>query len=172
MVFCVHSVKTMLAMKASTFQSVLNSKWKFRFFLFLRLPLAWFAGIRLKRFDEDMAAVQLRYRWRNTNPFNSIYFAAQAMAAELSTGVIVMNEILNSNRSISMLVVEMKSDFYKKAVGKIDFVCRDGITVSNAVSNALSTGDSVQFTVKSVGIDPSGDIVSSFSFVWSIKMRS
>ena len=38
----------------------------------------------------------VKHRWINQNPFNSMYFAVQAMAAELSTGALVM--IANSKK--------------------------------------------------------------------------
>jgi hypothetical protein len=34
-----------------------------------------------------------KHRWINQNPFNSMYFAVQAMAAELATGALVMFQI-------------------------------------------------------------------------------
>ena len=50
------------------------------------LPLAAFAGLRVVRLDEAACAVRLPGGWRTQNPFRSTYFAAQAMAAEMSTG--------------------------------------------------------------------------------------
>jgi len=35
----------------------------------------------------------VKHRWLNQNPFNSMYFAVQAMAAELTTGALVMYQI-------------------------------------------------------------------------------
>jgi hypothetical protein len=36
--------------------------------------------------------VSVKHRWINQNPFNSMYFAVQAMAAELATGALVMSD--------------------------------------------------------------------------------
>jgi hypothetical protein len=49
-----------------------------------------------------------------TKPFNSMYFAVQAMAAELSTGALVMYQIQKSGKKISMLVANNKGNFKKK----------------------------------------------------------
>jgi hypothetical protein len=55
-----------------------------------------------------------------------MYFAVQAMAAELTTGVLIMQAIQESGQSISMLVLNNKSNFSKKAKGLITFTCEDG----------------------------------------------
>ena len=74
----------------------------FRAFLGLKLPLAAFAGLRVDEFTAERCAVSLPYGWRTQNPFNSIYFAAQCMAAELSTGALAMLAIQSSNESVSI----------------------------------------------------------------------
>ena len=55
-----------------------------------------------------------------------MYFAVQAMAAELTTGALVMYQIKKSKRNISMLVANNKGNFTKKATGRITFTCNDG----------------------------------------------
>ena len=63
-------------------------------YLWRMLPLAAFAGLRITRFDAEACTVTLPGGWRTRNPFASTYFAAQAMAAEMSTGApgLVMRE--------------------------------------------------------------------------------
>ena len=68
----------------------------FRAYLGFKLPLAAFAGLRVDEFTAERCAVSLPYGWRTQNPFNSIYFAAQCMAAELSTGALAMLAIQSS----------------------------------------------------------------------------
>jgi len=62
-------------------------------FLFFKLPSAFICGVRAKQIDENKCVVTVKHRWMNQNPFNSMYFAVQAMAAELATGALVMQEI-------------------------------------------------------------------------------
>ena len=85
---------------------------KINLFTMMKLPAAWFCGVRLKEISEQAAKVTVRHRWINQNPFNSMYFAVQAMAAELSTGALVMQAIQNSNANISMLVAENNAEFF------------------------------------------------------------
>ena len=140
-------------------------------FLFFKLPSAFLCGVRARQVDRWACVVTVRHRWINQNPFKSMYFAVQAMAAELSTGVLVMREIKNCGKDISMLVTGGKSVFHKKATGKITFTCRDGQIVSDMVSSAILSSEKQVMVLKSVGTDESGDQVCEMEFEWNIKMR-
>ena len=61
-----------------------------------------------------MAEVSVRHRWVNQNPFGSIFWAIQGMAAELSTAIFVMREIKKTGHPVSMLVINNKATFKKK----------------------------------------------------------
>ena len=64
-------------------------------FLFFKIPAAWWTGVRVTNITKTTCEVVVTHSWKNQNPFNSMYFAVQDMAAELSTGVLVMSEIQN-----------------------------------------------------------------------------
>jgi hypothetical protein len=69
---------------------------KLNTFLMLKLPSAWISGVRVKKISKSECEVGVKHRWINQNPFNSMYFAVQAMAAEMSTGALVMLHIKES----------------------------------------------------------------------------
>ena len=138
----------------------------------LKLPSAWLCGVRVKHIDHTECEVGVRHRWINQNPFNSMYFAVQAMAAELSTGALVMNKIQSSNAKISMLVAQNKASFSKKATGKIKFSCYDGERVNEALQKTIDTGEGQTFWMKSVGLNEDGVEVSVFEFEWTVKLKS
>ena len=71
-----------------------------------------------------------------------MFWAAQGMAAELPTGVLVMKAIRDSGRKVSMLVTHQQADFYKKATGKITFSCTGGDEISRtAIETSIQTGE-------------------------------
>src|SRR4051812_43605267 len=74
----------------SSFQQLATSKTKFGYFMFSKLPSAWVCGVRVRELDEQHCVVSVPYKWLSQNPFKSIYFACQAMAAEMSTGLLSM----------------------------------------------------------------------------------
>ncbi len=141
-------------------------------FLFFKLPSAYFCGVRVQQLDSKVCQVRVRHRWINQNPFNSMYFAVQAMAAELSTGALVMNEIQQSKKRISMLVARNESVFSKKATGKIVFTCEGGESVERAISELTTETDNTTFWLEAVGINEAGQEVSRFRFEWTLKLKS
>ena len=43
-------------------------------------------GVRTKYIDNSKCIVVVKHRWINQNPFDSMFWAVQGMAAELATG--------------------------------------------------------------------------------------
>lgn len=141
-------------------------------FLMLKVPAAWICGVRIKKIEDDNCKVGVKHRWINKNPFNSMYFAVQVMAAELSTGALVMNKLNESGHRISMLVKKNEASFSKKATGTIVFECREGNKINEALQRAIETGEGQTFWMQSIGRDKVGAEVSIFDFEWTIKLRS
>jgi hypothetical protein len=144
---------------------------KLNTFLMFKLPAAYICGVRVKEISTGTSIVTVRHKWINQNPFKSMYFAVQAMAAELSTGIIVMLHINNCGKKVSMLVTGNKCTFTKKARGRITFKCTDGLMVKEMLDLAIATGEGQTFTLRSTGIDEQGDKVSEMDFEWSIKVK-
>src|SRR5690606_24575377 len=143
---------------------------KMNWFLVWRLPAAYFCGVRVKRIEPLRCEPQVTHRWIDQNPFHSLYFAVQAMAAELSTGALVMQHIKESGKKISMLVANQKGSYSKKATGLITFECSDGQKVLDAIAQTTETGEGVTFWMISTGKDEAGDVVSINEFEWRIKL--
>jgi hypothetical protein len=144
---------------------------KINLFLLYKLPSAFFCGVRVKEINESKCIVTVKHRWINQNPFNSLYFAVQAMAAELSTGALVMKYIKESGKNISMLVANNKSNFTKKATGQITFTCNDGRLINEAIEKTIATREGQTFWMKSIGNNQKGEQVSEMDFEWSIKIK-
>lgn len=144
---------------------------KFNKFVFFKLPSAYICGVRVKAIDANSCTVSVKHRWINQNPFNSMYFAVQAMAAELTTGALVISQIQQSGRKISMLVANNKGNFTKKATGRITFVCNDGHLIADAIKKTIETGEGQTFWMKSIGTNEEGIQVSEMDFEWSIRVK-
>ena len=67
------SVPVLNAAQAQTLADF-NNPWKLSFWLFYKLPAAWFMGVRVKQLTTQQSIVRLPYAWRSQNPFKSIYF--------------------------------------------------------------------------------------------------
>ena len=148
------------------------TSWKFRFFLLFKLPLAFIARLKIKHISKKEATVTVPFSFWNKNPFNSIYFAVLSMAGELSSGILSLMHIYKTKKRISMLVVKIESYFYKKATGKIKFICKDGEKISQAITDTLKTGEGKVVITNSKGYNKEGICVAEFNVHWSFKAKN
>jgi len=149
----------------------MKSPFQYNLYNFFKLPSVWWCGIRVKSVNEESCLVSVKHRWINQNPFKSMFWAVQGMAAELSTGLLLMNEIARTKKSFSMLVLNNKANFSKKANGRISFSCNQGLQIKECLNKAISSGTPQTIWLNSSGLDSKGDTVSKFSFEWSLKLR-
>lgn len=144
---------------------------KLNTFLMFKLPSAYLCGIRTKYIDDNKCIVKVKHKWINQNPFKSMFWAVQGMAAELTTGAMLTSKIRESGKNISMLVANNNASFTKKATGVITFQCNDGHLIDNAIQKAIETGEGQTIWMNSNGVNADGVQVSSFNFEWTIKVK-
>lgn len=144
---------------------------KLNMFTFIKLPSAWWCGVRLQFIDKNRAVVTVKHRWFNQNPFRSMFWAVQGMAAELSTGAMMIDQIEGSGKKISMLVANNNANFSKKATGKITFICEDGNKIKEALDKTISTGEGQTLWMQSIGTNEDGVVVSTFNFEWTVRLK-
>ena len=145
---------------------------KLNTFTIFKLPSAYFCGIRTQYIDTNKCVVTVKHRWINKNPFNSMFWAVQGMAAEFTTGALMMLKIKELGKKISMLVTSNTATFTKKATGRITFTCNDGKLIDEVLKKAIETGEGQIVKMTSVGVNKEGVEVSTFIFEWSIKAKS
>ena len=141
-------------------------------FNFFKLPSVWWCGIRVTKIDDISCQVKVAHRWINQNPFKSMFWAVQGMAAELTTGVLIMEAIHNSKRKVSMLVLNNRANFSKKARGKVLFECDEKQKLIKSMNTLIKTQEPQTIWLKSKGVDQYGDIVSTFEFEWTLLLKN
>jgi len=151
--------------------AIFKSNWKLSLFFIRHLPMAFLSGLKIRTFNEDKAIVSLPYTYLTKNPFRSIYFACQAMAAEFSTAVICLQTIEKYDTDLSLLVVGLEAGFVKKATGRITFTCNKPEGQDQKLEQCISKKSPKEITFTSVGKDESGEIVAEFHITWSFKPR-
>ena len=147
------------------------SPWGFRSYLLARLPLAAFAGLRLRRLDDQACTVELPGGWRTRNPFGSTYFAAQAMAAEMSTGAPALVLTRAAGVSIALILTGLTATFSKRVTGTALFVFEDVAGLRAVVEGVAAHGGSATYTGRSTGRTADGTVAAEFTITWSFKRR-
>ncbi len=155
---------------ALAYQKKMMNPFIFWWAMLFKLPTAVFWRLKMVHLDGEKCLVSIPYFWRSQNPFKSIYFAALAGAAELSTGALCQLALVGKG-AFSMLVVDFRAEFSKKANTKTTFSCEQGAEVFNLVES-LNPGESKQITMLSYGKNTSGEEVARFFITWSFKRKN
>jgi hypothetical protein len=145
---------------------------KLNSFIMFKLPSAFICGVRTKVLSDTQCITSVKFRWINQNPFKSMFWAVQGMAAEFATGALVISKIKESGKNVSMLVTSNNATFTKKATGRITFTCNDGLKINEALNETLKTGKGQTLWMQAVGTNSEGVVVSTFNFKWSIKSKA
>ena len=161
-----------MEMPATAFNSLIRSPFKFRLYLFTKIPSAFFSGLRVPEMEETHCVVTVPYKWFTKNPFRSTYFACLSMAAEMSTGVLALSQIYQRQPPISMLVVSMEANYFKKATGITYFRCTDGLAIKAVVEQAIVTGRGQTIRARSIGTNKAGEEIAEFFITWSFKAKA
>lgn len=152
-------------------QSVFHSRFKFRMMLLTRLPMGFLSGMRIHHMDRDRCEVDIRYKWLNKNPFKSTFWAVLGMAAEMSSGAMILLYTHGQKPSIATLVTATEARYYKKAVGRTRFICESGPDIAAAAARTATTGEGIEVRCAMKGFNDQGELVAEFVFTWSLKAR-
>jgi len=144
---------------------------KYTLFTFFKLPSVFWTGIRTTKVTDTSCEVSVKHRWINQNPFKSMFWAVQGMAAELTTGLLIMKGIKESNAKVSILVLNNNANFSKKATGRITFSCTQGAEITQLMDELIKSGTPKTIWMESVGTDEAGDVVSRFNFEWTLIVK-
>ncbi len=156
---------------ASQFLQLIKHPFKFKLFMLTKLPSAFFCGVRVVDANENKCDVKVPYKWFSQNPFNSTYFAALSMAAEMSTGLLCLMHLHKRQPAVSMLVVKIEGHFMKKATGITVFTCEDGLAIKQTIEDAISSNEGKTITSRSLGRNEAGEVVAEFAVTWSFKVK-
>lgn len=155
---------------ALAYQKKMMNPFIFWWAMLFKLPTAVFWRLKMAQLDSEKCLVSIPYFWRSQNPFKSIYFAALAGAAELSTGALCQLA-LSGKGSFSMLVIDFRAEYRKKASTQILFACDQGEELFRLI-DSLKPGETNQLAMLSIGKNTSGEEVARFFITWSFKRKS
>jgi len=70
-----------------------------------------------------------------------------------------------------MLITSVDSKYYKKAIGKTIFTCKEGEAMKQTINEAYETSTPQTIRVKSEGYNQQNELVAEFWFTWSFKVK-
>lgn len=147
------------------------TSWKFTLYMVKHLPMGFLAGLKIDHLSAKKCTTSVPFNYLTKNPFQSMYFAVQSMAAELSTASTCLLAVTGQSPSIAFIIVDCSAEFHKKATSKVFFTCHNAAKAFEAVEECKQTNEPVTVTFETEGRMKDGTLVSTFKFTWSFKVR-
>ena len=147
------------------------NNFKFRLNLFKILPMGFLSGMKISELTEEKCSVTVPYKRKNKNPFKSTFWAVLGMAAEMSSGALLIMFTHKQKPSVAMIIVNCTGNFVKKATDKTTFTCSDGQKIKEAVKTAIENEEAQLIECHMKGVNEAGEEVANFTFTWSVKAR-
>ncbi len=148
-----------------------TNNFKFRSSLFKILPMGFLSGMKISKLTEDTCSVTVPYKRKNKNPFQSTFWAVLGMAAEMSSGALLIMYTHKQKPSIAMIIVNCTGNFVKKATDITTFTCNDGQKIKQAIKAAIDKEEPQLIECHMQGVNEAGEEVANFTFTWSVKAR-
>ena len=148
-----------------------TNNFKFRFSLFKILPMGFLSGMKISKLTEDKCSVTVPYKRKNKNPFQSTFWAVLGMAAEMSSGALLIMYTYKQRPSVAMIIVSCTGKFVKKATDNTTFTCTDGQKIKQAIKAAIDKEEPQLIECHMQGVNEAGEEVANFTFTWSVKAR-
>lgn len=135
------------------------------------LPMGFLSGMRIAQLDDELCEVHLSYSWLIKNPFRSTFWAVLGMAAEMSTGALLVSYTRNQLQRISFILIENEAKYYKKGRGKMRFICNYSAQVKEVVQQAISDDEKHEIQLPVRVMNATGELISEMSFTWVVQRR-
>ena len=160
------------AVKARLLSRAMRTKPLFQGLLWTRMPLLAMVSPRVKELDGDHCRIEIPFAWRNRNIFGTMYFAASVMAAEATTGCLVLFHEAARRDNISFIVRGVEADFVKPARSTVTFECVDGDVVASGFAEAAATSERVDRTLEVIGRREDGKECARVKVFWTWRKKS
>ncbi len=140
----------------------------------LRIPMLLLIGPRVVELDDEGCAVLVPLTWLTKNHLiGAMYFGVLCAGADLAGGLPAAKLIFGRHRNMRLVFGEMRAEFLKRADGDVLFRSRDARRVTEAVRQAVATGERVTVPVEVIATVPKryGDEpVARFEMSLSVKL--
>lgn len=148
------------------------SRWDMFKFLLMKVPTVLWAGIKVDLLDHSHCKVSIRRSWRNRNPYNGVYFANVLTAAEMASGLMVFDEILQAEDvagiKVAAIISSVNVQFIRPVKGAATVCCRQARQIEVAVLDAIKDGRASVLTHSTVHNDR-GRLCADVEIIWTLK---
>ncbi|MGD9592815.1 MAG: PaaI family thioesterase [Candidatus Berkiella sp.] len=144
-------------------------------FGFAKVPLIFWLRPRVLSLSAEKAVVMIPLKRRAKNHFNSMYFGALCVGADIAGGIQVMNIIGGDLKKISFVFKDVKGEFLKRPEADVHFTCTDGQVVRDIINKSMQSKERENAMVTVNATTPSlsqDEVVARFTLTLSVKYRA
>ena len=143
-----------------------------RFFGFFKVPMIFYCRPKVIDINENSVTVKISLNRRTKNHVGSMYLGALSVGADITSAMLALELIKESDRKIIPLFKDFHADYHKRAEGDVHFVCNEGQKIRQVVKEVVNTNKRINekiivnaFVPKSQNKDP----VATFTLTLSLK---
>jgi acyl-coenzyme A thioesterase PaaI-like protein len=148
--------------------------WKLKGFGLLKIPMIFFCGPKVLRFDENEVCIRIPLNYRTRNHLNSMYFGTLCVGADVAGGLLAMREIQKRGNTVGLVFKDFHAEYLKRPEADVHFTSSDGPKMLELVKKAEESGERVEDVVTITATCPEklGDeVVARFKLTISLKKK-
>jgi hypothetical protein len=142
-----------------------------RYFGLTKIPLLFYLKPSVVEKSEKRVVIKIPLSRRSKNHQGSMYFAALAMGADVSVGLLAVELINRQEEKISFIFKDFNAEFYRRATADVFFSCDQGSEIAQLVKKACSSKERVEMPLHAVATVPAenDEPVARFRLTLSLK---
>ena len=110
-----------------------------RLFGLLKVPMIYYCKPKVVDINQDSVTVKISLNRRTKNHVGSMYLGALSVGADITSAMLALELIKESNKKIIPIFKDFHADYFKRAEGDVHFVCTEGKKIRKIVSEVEKT---------------------------------
>jgi hypothetical protein len=152
----------------------LRQTWYLRYFGLTRIPLLFYVRPSVVEQTARRVVIRIPLNRRTRNHQGSMYFAALAIGADCSAGLLAVQLIAQQTKNISFIFKDFNAEFYRRATADVYFSCDQGEAIAELVENAGASEQRFELPLTATATVPAenDEPVARFRLTLSLKQAA
>ena len=140
---------------------------------FWKIPLLFYCRPKIIFLDEKTIKVKIKLKRKVKNHLGSMYLGALTIGADITAGYFAFHFLQLHKKKISLIFKDFHADFYKRAMGDVQFTCDMGSDIKEMINKSVKNPERVNLAVAVSATVPSisDEIIARFILTLSVKTK-
>ena len=140
---------------------------------FWKIPLLFYCRPKIIFLDEKTIKVKIKLKRKVKNHLGSMYLGALTIGADITAGYFAFHFLQLHKKKISLIFKDFHADFYKRAMGDVQFTCDMGNDIKEMINKSVKNPERVNLAVAVNATVPSisNEIIARFILTLSVKTK-